>query len=611
MFAIRSSVLLTKQKVSLRTDCDLELHQRTFFSFPDPPPGLRSGCSRVGSASCLAEDLEKEAPRALHAHVLKTSWQRSFPHVLVSQETPVRMQGAIVRVCVVVAAAIINHPLLFPEDNSTVVEQDGELLERMREHEEKLEEERRHLEAELEAEPGDPGEETSYSWYFWSALSLITFLTVEICRLDFGDPDARALDHDDQDASGTTCGAALFHDKGLLSTFYERCVRVPVHESRRVREFVEGFTDDLLEAWRSVCDREADMEVEDCIGVGSVYEGWRASRPLVCDLIVPFAPPEPFCFSFQLWDVPPDARGCGRIQVSRAGEDGSPCLCGRTNLGEDMLCLLHSRGEKSFEQELSGDLLCSKDTAYLAKDQVMKWFQISVTKAWARISHKYDFDLTFRNLDSPGALKVRLRSGKLVVLNITPAVQLEDTDCYFVSHFPSEGQSSCDTYWPLSFAVYEKNLLKHLAKELPENSCHLQCLQILSFLHKKQTDLTGPSALTNYHLKTALLHLLLAPRRSDWGPGCLAARLQDLLAFLENSLHEKRLNHALVGNRQLPQSFPLPADFRVAEPINLLRPLVLRRRDYSGTVEHFRELLRNTPVLIQEYAAQAPGAELS
>ena len=54
-------------------------------------------------------------------------------------ETLARMQGAIARVCMVVAAAILNHPLLFPQENTTLLEQDEELLLRMKEHEERLE----------------------------------------------------------------------------------------------------------------------------------------------------------------------------------------------------------------------------------------------------------------------------------------------------------------------------------------------------------------------------------------------------------------------------------------------------------------------------------------
>ncbi|KAK6293638.1 hypothetical protein J4Q44_G00359640 [Coregonus suidteri] len=520
------------------------------------------------------------------------------------------MQGAITRVFVVVAAAILNHPLLFPQENTTLPEQDEALLARMREHEKRLELEQARLELEIlnaVTEQQDPGSEDGYSWYFWSALSLVIFFTIEVCRQDLADMEARYADDEDGFVEGGSMSSkTLMLDKGVLNSFCERCIHTSAHENWRVREFVEGFADDLLESLRSVCDRETDMEVGDFVGVGSMFESWRVSKPLMCDLIVSFAPPEPYSFQFQLWcspssDVPLDIQGCGRIKVTKVGENEDGCLCGSANLGEDMLCLLHSKHEKPRADHTPDDLLCSKNTPYLAKDQVMKWFQISVTKAWGRISHKYEFELTFRNLDAAGALKVRFRSGKVVVMNIIPVVQLEDTDAYFVSHFPSDSSTSSDTYWPLSFAVYERNLLKHVAKSLPENSCHLHCLQIITFLHKKQMGLTGSCALTNYHLKTTLLHLLLSKGSSSWGSENLEHRLRDMLGFLHRSLQEKRLCHALVGNSQVPPEVRVPATFHTAEPINLFRPLVLQRELYADTLRHFQEMLRNAPVLIQEY----------
>ncbi|XP_061084119.1 inositol 1,4,5-trisphosphate receptor-interacting protein [Conger conger] len=530
------------------------------------------------------------------------------------------MQATIVRVCVVVTAAILNHPLLFPKENTTIPEQDEELLTRMKEHEERLEAEQARLEEELSREEeqeagGDEEEEDKrYGWYFWSALSLIIFLTIEVCRQDFACSfSARRSSLADEEvlSVGTVLTKALFPDKGVLSSFYERCIRVSAQEARRTCEFVEGFADDLLEALRSVSDKDTDMEVEDCLGVGSTFESWSVSKPLTCDLIVPFVPPEPYDFKFRLWcspsgDIPLDMQGSGRIKVAKRGAD---CLCGTTDLGEDMLCLLHGKNDKPKPDDSCDDLLCFKNTSYLAKDQVMKWFQISFTKAWGRISHKYEFELTFRNLDAPGALKVRFRSGRVVVLNITPVVQFEDTNAYFVSHFPSENGSSSDTYWSLSFAVYEKNLLKYLGKNLPENSCHIRCLQILSFLHKKQEGLTGKSALTNYHLKTALLHLLLGMKPSAWCFENLELRLRDIMGFLEKSLQEKWLCHVLVGNDHVPGEILVPEIFRTAEPINLFRPLVLQRQLYTKTVEHFQEMLRNACVLIQEYTPQFPNGD--
>lgn len=521
-----------------------------------------------------------------------------------------KMQGAIARVCVVVAAAILNHPLLFPQENTTLPEQDEQLMARMREHEERLEMEQAKLEKELsqlDSKQEETSPEEGYSWYFWSTLSFIIFFTIEMCRVNLADTEIRAVEDEDMFSdSGSVSPRTMVIDKDVLSNFCDKCTYTSSHENYRVKEFVEGFVDDLLESLRSVCDREADMEVGDFVGIGSMFESWKVCKPLVCDLIVPFSPPDPYFFQFHLWcspssDIPPNMQGCGKIKVTGFGENDEGCLCGSANLGEDMLCLLHNRNDIPKVDLSTDELLCSRNTSFLAKDHVMKWFQISVTKAWGRISHKYDFEVTFRNLDAAGALKIRFRSGKVIVLNIIPVVQLEDTDAYFVSHFPSDSESPSDTYWPLSFAVYERNLLKHFAKRLPQNSCHLHCLQVVSFLHRKQTGLTGQSALTNYHFKTALLHLLLSKRPSVWGIQSLEHRLRDVLSFLQKSLQEKRLYHVLIGNNKLPQDFQVPEIIRKAEPINLFRSLVLQRELHAATVRHFHEMLRNAPVLIQEY----------
>ncbi|KAK9541450.1 hypothetical protein VZT92_001492 [Zoarces viviparus] len=522
------------------------------------------------------------------------------------------MQGAIARVCIVVAAAILNHPLRFPQENATLPDQDEELMARMRQHEERLEMERARLEKEL-SQPDSEQEETSpeegYIWCFWSAVSFVVFFAVEVGRVH-GGADAANRPVEDEDVfseGGSVTPRTVALDKEILSNFCGKCTYTSAHENWRVREFVEGFAYDLLDSLRSVCDRQADMEVGDFVGIGSMFESWKVCKPLTCDLIVPFSPPDPYSFQFQLWcspssDVPPDMQGCGRIKVSRFGEKQEGCVCGSANLGEDMLCLLHGEDDAVQADRSPDELLCSGNTRFLAKDQVTKWFQVALTKAWGRISYKYDFQLTFRNLDAAGALKIRFPSGKVMVMNIMPVVQLEDTDAYFVSHFPSDCDGSPDPCWPLSFAVYERTLLKHFSKRLPQNSCHLHCLQIVTFLHRKQTALTGKSFLTSYHLKTALLHLLLTQRpASAWSVESTEHRLRDVLGFLQRSLHEKRLHHVLIGNSKVPEEVQVPETFRKAEPVNLFRSLVLRRELHAATVGHFHEMLRNAPVLIREY----------
>uniref|UniRef100_A0A8B9T3D8 Inositol 1,4,5-trisphosphate receptor-interacting protein n=1 Tax=Anas platyrhynchos TaxID=8839 RepID=A0A8B9T3D8_ANAPL len=456
------------------------------------------------------------------------------------------MPVGIFRVCLVVITAIINHPFLFPKENGTVPENTEEIIQKMKEREESLRLQKLRLEQEIAdqeaaqqalekaAKVVEEIKEEKVPWDMWTALSME------------GNWQDTGAEEDDMAVLGKAFKGVAFPDKATLASFYEKRILGTTGDMARMREMVEGFADDLLEALRSVCNRDADMEVEDCMGVGSMYENWRVRKPFVCDLIVPFAPPEPYCFH----------------------EDVTGCICDKTKLGEDMLCLLHSQGNTSRPSSEMEDLLCFKNTQYLDADQVMKWFQIAVTKAWNKISHKYEFDLSFSLLDSPG-----------VAFNLTPVVQYENSDVYFISHFPRNelaAELPSSTHWFLTFAVYERRFIQLISKTLPAGACHISCLQILSFLHGKQCSLTGPSGLTNYHLKTVLLHLLQVRPSQDWAPEKLEARLQDMLKFLEKCLHEKKLYHFFIGNGKVPAELGFPITFQRAEPLNLFlsAPLV-------------------------------------
>ncbi|KAL6101970.1 itprip [Pungitius sinensis] len=527
------------------------------------------------------------------------------------------MQGAIARVCVVVAAAILNHPLLFTQDGAEPPDQDEGLMARMREHEERLEMEHARLDRELsqldsEQRGAGPGE--GYSWYFWSAVSFAVFFAVEAgCRAPAAaDADTRPVEGEDASGSRVTPRTVAL-DKDVLSDFCDKCAYASARDHWRVRDFVGGFAGELADSLRSECDaRRAGLEVGDFVGIGSAFESWEVGQPLTCDLIVPLSPPRPYSFQFHPWCDAAPQLGCGGITVSRFGENEEGCICGSADMGEDdVLCMLHGEDDPPGEDRGPHELpleLCSGDAHSFAKERVVKWFQVSVTRAWRRISHKYDFEVTFRHLDAAGALKIRFRSGKAILVNVIPAVRLEDTDAYFVSHFPSDcGTGSPDPCWPVSLAVYEGSLLKHFSKLLPPNSCHLRCLQIVSFLHRKQTALTGPSALTSYHLKTALLHLLLAKRPSEWGADATERRLRDVLGFVHASLREKRLHHALVGNGDVPEEVRVPEAIRAARPVNLFRCLASERERHAATVGHFDEMLRNAPALMREYARASRG----
>ncbi|XP_037660578.1 inositol 1,4,5-trisphosphate receptor-interacting protein [Choloepus didactylus] len=540
------------------------------------------------------------------------------------------MAVGLFRVCLVVVTAIINHPLLFPRENATVPENEDEIIRKMQAHQEKLQLEQLRLEEEVArlaaekealeeaAEEGQRQNENRAAWDLWSTLCMILFLMIEVWRQDHQDaPSPECLGGDEEELPGLG-GAPLrgltLPNKATLGHFYERCIRGATADAARTREFVEGFVDDLLEALRSLCNRDVDMEVEDFIGVGSMYENWQVDRPLLCDLFVPFTPPEPYSFHPELWwssrSVPLDRQGYGQIKVVRIDEDALGCICGKTKLGEDMLCLLHGKNSKVRPGSETEDLLCAKDSQYLDTIQVMKWFQTALTRAWHRIARKYEFDLAFGQLDTPGSLKIKFRSGKFMPFNLIPVIQCDDSDLYFVSHLPREpsrGTPASSTDWLLSFAVYERHFLRMTSKALPEGACHLSCLQIVSFLLSKQSRLTGPSGLSTYHLKTALLHLLLARRAADWKAQKLDACVHELLHFLEKSLLEKKLHHFFIGNHKVPEALGLPEAVRRAEPLNLFRPFVLQRGLYRKTIDSFYEMLKNAPALISEYSLHVPS----
>lgn len=549
------------------------------------------------------------------------------------------MAMGLFRVCLVVVTAIINHPLLFPRENATVPENEEEIIRKMQEHQEKLqmeqlrlEEELSRLEAEKEAlrqeEVEDQQQQEPHTiWDLWSTLCMILFLIIEVWRQDHQDgtcPESLGGDEDELSGLGgiPLLGLSL-PNRATLDHFYEHCIRSATGDATRTREFVEGFVDDLLEALRSVCNRNTDMEMEDFIGVGSMYENWQVERPLLCHLFVPFIPPEPYSFHPEFWcsspSVPLERQGYGQIKVTLADGDPLGCICDKTKLGEDMLCLLHgkTRGAWPGGSGRSGEmenLLCSRESSSLDTMQVMKWFQVALTRAWHRIAHKYEFDLAFDELDTPGSLKIKFRSGKFMPFILTPVIQCDDSDLYFVTQLPKEpcmGAPASSTDWPLSFAVYERQFLRMTAKALPEGACHLSCLQIASFLLSKQSRLTGPSGLKNYHLKTALLHLLLSRQAADWKASQLDVRLQDLLCFLERSLLEKKLHHFFVGNHKVPEAMGLPEVVHRAEPLNLFRPFVLQRTLYHNTVTSFYEMLKNTPTLISEYSLHVPSDRAS
>lgn len=437
------------------------------------------------------------------------------------------------------------------------------------------------------------GQENAYDWYLWNTLSLISMIRFLkwIVKLDFK-AQAKMLSSQSRKNATTFLNTKVCEmDYKTLTSFYEQCVQVPTSKSW---EFVEGFADDLLE---TVGSKNPYMKIEMC--VGSLYEQRASRKRLVCNIHIAIIPQKPFSFEFELLrDRTASSALYSRVKMVK-GTDSSFCVCNDSIQDDDTLCLLHPDIKNNNAEDYIN--MCQKDSPYLSTTRVVKWFRNAIKQAWEEISHKYDFQLIFRNRESPGSIKVRFRSGKVILFNITPVVRFQNSEAHLISYLPSIRHLS-DTHWPLCFAHYENSLLQHLTNTLSYNSCHISCLEILSFLHKRQIDLTGKCALTSYHLKNALLHRLLVDTPSSWQPKQIGRRLNDVLTFLQQRVKAKVLHHALVGNRLIPSDFGFPKEFREGKPINLFQPLLSNEELCLKTDRHLVEMINNMPVLIHEYS---------
>lgn len=446
------------------------------------------------------------------------------------------------------------------------------------------------------------GQDNANGWYLWKTLSLISMIRFVkwIVKLAFK-PQAKALSSRKGKNAATFLNSEISEmDYKTLNSFYNQWVQIPPNESWQICEFVEGFANDLLE---TVNGKNPDMKIENFVGVGSLYEQWASRKGLVCDIHVPIIPPKPYSFEFELLRDKNDSSALyGRVKIVKE-TNSSICVCNDSNLDDDTLCLLHPENKNNNAEDYIIEHLCQEDSPNLSKTHVVKWFRNAIKQAWEEISHKYDFELTFRNRVSPGSFKVRFRSGKVILFNITPVIRFRDSEAHLISHLPSIGHVS-DTQWPVCVARYENSLLQHLTKPLSYNSCHIRCLQILSFLHKHQIGLTGECGLTSDHLKNALLHRLLVDTPSSWQPKQIGRKLDDVLTFLQQRVKAKVLHHALVGNPLIPRDFGLPKEFREGDRINLFQPLLSNEELCFQTDRHLVEMIKNIPVLIYEYSTK-------
>ncbi|MEQ2207619.1 hypothetical protein XENOCAPTIV_015777, partial [Xenoophorus captivus] len=432
--------------------------------------------------------------------------------------------------------------------------------------------------------------ERDYLWYIWNIFSIISMMRF------FRKYLKRNLQTDQEVARISPCKSAklLLPDTETLQTLYAKCVQVSTEKMLRENGFLEGFTNDLIDAMKTICDNNGCMMIEDFQMVNER------------DIIVHFTPPKPYSLHCLLRknlenDLLLDMQICGQIKLLKKEKIPNGCPCQSAD-AEDMVCLLHSESDKAKTKVAAAydGPLCSKNTPFLSKSKITRWFQSTIKQAWAQISHKYEFQLSIRYVEAPGALVIRFRSGKKINFSLKPVVKFNAEAHFCITPWSS---SNVDTLWALSLTVYEDRLLEHLCKRLPVNSCHNQTLEIAYFLHRRQKTFTGKTALKDFHFKTALMHLLMTKKPLEWQLNFAACRLQDLLSFIQESLKRKHLTHILIG-KPLPGVIELPKEISKAKPVNLFNLFVEDDCTYKNAVMHVQEMLRNAHMLIHEYVAQ-------
>uniref|UniRef100_V9KKZ9 Inositol 1,4,5-triphosphate receptor-interacting protein-like protein n=1 Tax=Callorhinchus milii TaxID=7868 RepID=V9KKZ9_CALMI len=510
-------------------------------------------------------------------------------------------------VCLLVITGSMYHPRLLSDE----VEYE-EVLVKMQEQEQqyKLEMERLQKAVDVESRHDSQmkgnamvkGEKrTHLNWNTWNILLMVTILFLELWRQDTRQdniPECNSEEEDENEAPQRLyCNILNIPERPVLDDFY-KCVKEANREPPQTCEFVEAFVDNLLQACRNMCQWNSETIVEDCIGIGSQFEKWGCKTPSVYDVLAPILIQDGYTFKPEICccDIPSDKQSYGRILMISPGNEEVSCVCKSSELDGEVLCLIHS---KKFERELQhtnalASIVCSE--WYLDSKKVLKWFRTAFIRAWSEVCHKYDFELSFHNITGSCGLKLQYQSGRNIYIKVFPAVRLKESDVFLVANFPdcTKDSTLASTYWHLSCAVCELRFLKIITKSLPKNSCHLKCLQILTFLNEKLYSSTEKkSVLTSYFFKTVLMHLLLSQPYMNWHDRCLEQRLQDVLKFLGKSLDEKRLHRFMIGNRAFPKQFGIPELLLQAEPINLLRSFVLQRDVYSQALMEYQKLLRD------------------
>ncbi|KAM6074498.1 inositol 1,4,5-trisphosphate receptor-interacting protein-like 1 [Chlamydotis macqueenii] len=317
--------------------------------------------------------------------------------------------------------------------------------------------------------------------------------------------------------------------------------------------------------------------LQPAIEVGSAFEGWSpCGKDLTFRFLVPLKPR--YGHGFHLEPSTAEKMPVRNFYIRMEVE----CTCTRERLAGKMLCFLHNP-EPELRRNQDPSLLGTLCTdSYLDAWKTACWFQKFVSSAWVMMPQSHHYTVQVLPSSRSCILQLTNASGRTLLVELMFGVQHGNSDI-FLSSGSAESLFTSSTTWPESYAVAEAKFFRHVARQAPRDSFHLNCLQLCARI------LVG-IGFSTATLKTVVMHLLTTIPLSGWRRRDLLPRLQDIMQYLHLCLEKKSLDHFFLGNERVPEEIVLPPDLQSAEPFNLFQHLQQDPDAHAKALQEFNEL---------------------
>lgn len=315
--------------------------------------------------------------------------------------------------------------------------------------------------------------------------------------------------------------------------------------------------------------------LQQAIGFGSAFEGWTArEEEILYRVLIPLSPPIGHTFHLE-HDTDQQKPGRNfRVRVELE------CSCPEENEGVNLLCFLHHPDvvRRSTRQPNLLDSLCTG--FYLDVHKIVLWFCALVRASWRRLPQSRSWHLVLQA--SARSCNLRLNNNQeSFLVKVLFGVQRHTSDIFITSR--PRGAQTPSTMWPETYAIAETKFFTHMARQTPQDSSHLKCLQLLArvLAHKD---------FPFHSVKTIIMQMLNTVPVSRWHRRYFLLQLSDALEQLHLSLKEKHLDHFILGNQRLPEEIRLPQDVQRARPPNLFYALIQDPDAHSQAMQAYFDL---------------------